>query len=162
MDRDCRLTTLRNAQLVSRQVSEASIAERAARMRSIANFFSYSGAVAFCELSSTDSPATPVPTQSFTFAATSSGSSANPFRKSAFYRQRRCVHNFVNMREHFIARDGAIGLPREKAKPAEVVVERFRIRVVPDKSPSRLSMDFGAQRPGIVTRESCCTEPILY
>ena len=56
--------------------AEKTMAERAARMRSIASFFSYSGQSLRPVLSSMDKPAMAVSTQSRTFAATSSGSSA--------------------------------------------------------------------------------------
>src|SRR5437660_12838900 len=86
------------------------------------------GAALFPELSSIESPATPLAMQSFTFAATSSGSSANPFKKSAFTGSGVAATTSPMCESISSSETPPSGLPREKAKPADVVASASKPR----------------------------------
>src|SRR6266404_4969646 len=98
----------------------ASIAERAALMRSIANARSYSGFAASPVESSIDNPATPVLTARATLAATFSALCAKPPSKSALTGRSTAPHSAVRCANASSSVTRLSALPIDHAKPALV------------------------------------------
>src|ERR1700722_14596069 len=98
----------------------ASIAERAALMRSMADARSYSGLVASPVESSIDNPATPVLTAAATLAATFSGLWAKPPSKSALTGRSTASQSAVRCCNTSSSVTRLSDLPIDQAKPALV------------------------------------------